>query len=471
MDPAPRTFDTDGQLDFALLSGDINPIHMDPIAARRTTFRAPLVHGVHALLWALDGLCATETGARAIESLRVSFRLPIRVGDRVRRTLAHDPAGGSTITVDLDGRPAVTVTAVLTVDSTSDVAIPTETESDSLSEPTFAEAAVSAGAVPLAIDLALCGRLFPSLEARLSHSQIAELLAATRLVGMRVPGRHSLFAEIDIHRRAATGGPAILSYRTARADARFGAVHLAIEGPTLVGTLKTFYRAPPVEQATALELAELVTPGEFSKERALVIGGSRGLGEVTAKLLAAGGADIVVTYAQGADDARRVCADVARAGGHCRPIAFDCLRPEDLVRALDDFAPTDLHYFATPSIVLGDDRTFSADRFARFCDFYVAGFAATVQAAHSVSGALRVLYPSTVFLDERPPGSGEYCAAKAAGEEVCAHLMRGLPHLRIHAPRLPRLATDQTTGLLGARPPKPELALLQALRARAPGDA
>jgi acyl dehydratase len=42
------------QEQFARLSGDRNPMHMDAVAARRTQAGKPVVHGVHTLLWALN---------------------------------------------------------------------------------------------------------------------------------------------------------------------------------------------------------------------------------------------------------------------------------------------------------------------------------------------------------------------------------------------------------------------------------
>src|ERR1700681_3331284 len=55
---ATRRFGMAEQLGFAALSGDYNPMHVDPLAARRTQPGARVVHGIHALLWALDELAA-----------------------------------------------------------------------------------------------------------------------------------------------------------------------------------------------------------------------------------------------------------------------------------------------------------------------------------------------------------------------------------------------------------------------------
>ncbi|HNC74922.1 MAG TPA: MaoC/PaaZ C-terminal domain-containing protein, partial [Elusimicrobiota bacterium] len=43
-------FDWERQNAFARLSGDANPLHVDPAAARRLLFGRAVVHGVHGVL-------------------------------------------------------------------------------------------------------------------------------------------------------------------------------------------------------------------------------------------------------------------------------------------------------------------------------------------------------------------------------------------------------------------------------------
>ena len=70
---ASRRFDQDDQTLFAQLSGDFNPIHMDPAAARRTQAGAVVVHGVHAVLWAIDKLVQLGPVKDPIASLKIQF--------------------------------------------------------------------------------------------------------------------------------------------------------------------------------------------------------------------------------------------------------------------------------------------------------------------------------------------------------------------------------------------------------------
>ena len=68
-----RTFDRKAQDDFAFFSLDRNPIHLDAIQARRTQAGQPVVHGMHAVLWALDVIARNQALPR-LRSSGSNFR-------------------------------------------------------------------------------------------------------------------------------------------------------------------------------------------------------------------------------------------------------------------------------------------------------------------------------------------------------------------------------------------------------------
>jgi nucleoside-diphosphate-sugar epimerase len=187
----------------------------------------------------------------------------------------------------------------------------------------------------------------------------------------------------------------------------------------------------------------------FRSRRALVIGGSRGLGEVVAKLLAAGGADVRLTYHRGESDARSVVEEITAGGGKAASFHLDVADPDRGMAALtaDAWQPTHLYYFATPPIFRGGFIPSEAllDRF-RQC--YVIAFATVVGAAKArAAGRLSVFYPSSTAIDERPRAMNEYIAAKLEGEELCRRLVQD-GGVDIHVERLPRLKTDQTATVM-----------------------
>jgi len=67
---------------------------------------------------------------------------------------------------------------------------------------------------------------------------------------------------------------------------------------------------------------------------ALVTGGSRGIGEAAARLLAAAGADVAITYRSAAQRARGVVAEIESSGGHGFAVKADLSRIADAGKAV-----------------------------------------------------------------------------------------------------------------------------------------
>src|SRR5665213_791706 len=96
-----RIFGMPDQIAFAAFSGDYNPIHVDAIYARRTQAGAPVVHGIHILLWALEVLLQFDLRPQTIRSFRGRFRAPLLVGDHaeIRVQRKNDCTGTAKIYV------------------------------------------------------------------------------------------------------------------------------------------------------------------------------------------------------------------------------------------------------------------------------------------------------------------------------------------------------------------------------------
>lgn len=448
-----RCFTALDQENFAALSGDYNPMHMDALAARRTQAGACVVHGMQALLWALEAV-ATQLPLARLADLEADFaqflyldetvaltvaqatpqeaRLELRVGEtRIAQYRLH--FGGRAAADGLDAPAAAHYPAAARTPLAPD----------------WAAMAQASGSVAFYRPVSAAAAAYPDLCRAISAPRVAGLLALTRLVGMVSPGLHSIFHRIQLQFTEDSGaGDALLHYATREAQALGSVVRMEVVAPGLRGSIKASRRAEPVRQPSSRQLQARAGTQRFTGHRALVIGGSRGLGELTAKLLGLAGVETIITYAQGQAEAEAVVADIRQCGGTARIMALD-LRG-DPCHALSALAcpPSSLYFFATPRISGRAGGVYSPERYREFSRFYVDAFHEVCAAlSRTATHRLQIFYPSSVFVSEPVKQMSEYAMAKAAGEVLAQQMNRFLPRLDIECVRLPRMATDQTAGI------------------------
>lgn len=427
---------SDGRL-FADLSGDYNPLHLDAVAARRTLFGRAAPHGIHVLLKALDNVALAPPA-----SIAVVFGAPCRYDEDIE-------AIGSSDRLSVIQGQFLVQTVTFAGSSQTAFAVPSGGHVARAPQDLRIDAAAHArGSVALRLDRDLCALLFPNLVTLWSSQKLAILLAATRIVGMECPGLNSVFATLSLSFRPGME----LAYEVTRVDRRMDLIKIGLSGAA-VGEITALFRRPPTQQPSVAEVAEVVGKGEFAEQTALVIGGSRGLGETTAKILAAGGAEVGITYVIGRNDAERVQNEIRAQGGSCRIFQFDVTAPAPI-----GWNPSHLYYLATPPI--RSTKAWDEAMFRQYCDFYVSGLKATLD---TCQGITHLFLPSTAFIDDPSTPFKEYVAAKVAGETAAAQIaeQRGL---RLATKRLPPLRTDQTGSIRGRPAADPLPALLAALR-------
>jgi hypothetical protein len=466
---AQRAFSYLEQERFAAASGDRNPMHMDALLARRTQAGAPVVHGIHLLLWALDSLAAARPRLPALCTIRAHFNKFVYLDEPVDVTLLQRGPTSTRLNISVGdaSRARVTLDFGNAAENRSVLSATSEDMVPGLTAPMnmdFESMAGRSGQFKFTMTPESAAALFPNATRWLGPGRIAALAASTYLVGMVCPGLRSIFSELSVHTCTESVAQNILSFCVMETDSRFQSVEQEIAGGGLAGTVKCFVRTPPVEQAAMASLAQLVGPEEFAGSVALIVGGSRGLGELTAKLISAGGGHAIVTWNTGKIDAKRVAAEIRSAGKSCETLAYDARMPaaEQLAQLAN--APTHAYYFATPAIFRPGPDIFSQKRLNEFLDIYVNGFWQLSKALRIRQPNVSLFYPSSVSVLERPKGMTEYTMAKAAGEVLCTDINQSLAPAHVTVRRLPRLPTDQTVTAIAVEVADPVQTMLPIVR-------
>ncbi|HEV8199901.1 MAG TPA: SDR family NAD(P)-dependent oxidoreductase [Candidatus Polarisedimenticolia bacterium] len=440
-----KTFNFEDQRRFAALSGDRNPIHLDPIAARRTQAGAPVVHGMHLLLWALDSFAPAAT--QPVRRIRARFNKFVYVGETATLVLPETRSDAAKLSIAIEGMAVSNLTIDLGSAGTGPVALEQLSVVDLPEEPlnvAFERMADVSGRLPLNTHATAVAELFPRAAAWLGARRLAAMATSSAVVGMLCPGLHSIYTSLSADWCDEGNAADEIAFRVTSMDARFRLVRLSIAGGGITGTVESLARVPPTAQASMVSLAGVAARDEFSGSVALIIGGSRGIGELTAKVIATGGGHVVMTYSVGRNDALAVADEIRAAGGACDVIAYDVRKPASAQLAALTQAPSHLYYFASPIIFGRQSDAFSRTKLNQFMEVYLDGFHELLRSLRDKCPNLSAFYPSSVAVVERPRGMTEYAMAKAAGEILCADMNAALAPLHITVARLPRMETDQT---------------------------
>ena len=451
------------QIAFARATGDLNPMHMDARVARRTLAGERAVHGVHAALWALE-TCAALHPLERLATLQMRFERFVLVGDRTELTIHEAGARQMRLSLSVDGVRVLTIQAAFAAERPP--AKPVEAAQAAIpAEPIVVDpAAISglAGAFRLPDPHAVVA-LAPRLARAIGPDRVAALGSLSTLIGMFVPGLHSILSKIDATLTGQADGSS-LAYAVKRFQPMLQSVTLEADGPGLAARVEGFVRPRPVEQETLRDLAALVQPGVFSDVSALIVGGSRGLGATTAKLIAAGGGAVCITYASGADEAGAVAREIRDGGGRCQVLQYDAARPVAEQFGSLEIDPSQLYHFATPRIFRQKRAPFEPACLEEMMRIYNYAFYALSLFCLDRRNTLAAFYPSTTAIDEAPRDTLEYVMAKTAGETLAATMARTIPNLTTVIERLPRVRTDQTATIFPVPAAAPSALMLPIVR-------
>ena len=436
---------------FGSLSGDHNPLHMDPVAARRLVTGRAVVHGIHTLLHMLEVLPDLVDWPQG--QIECEFLSPVCVDDEVVIAAAQGLDGALVFIASVEALPCTRITLTSRQLATKPLPLASEAHTTPRSSTPLERAPESWIAQHLRLDLPGCSFAphFPRACAQLGERRVAALALLSYFVGMVCPGQHSIFASLVIRAGNASDS---LDFHVRSFHSKYRQFQIEFGG-CICGEIKAFVRTPPQEQPITADLLEGIRAHEFEGRNAWVIGGSRGLGELAAKILGAGGADVTLTYSTGAADAHRVAEDINQSGrGRAKARRLDIAHEDFESWVQASAAPDAVLYFATPRIYRKKPSEFQPALLSEFLDFYVFKLESLCRALerHTNDHPFTLFNPSTVFIEDRPKGMAEYSIAKAAAEVLVAELPRWLRHVRVINRRLPRLSTDQTATLFGNSP-------------------
>tara|TARA_Y100000590_G_scaffold469325_1_gene656176 strand:- start:2015 stop:3418 length:1404 start_codon:yes stop_codon:yes gene_type:complete len=437
-----RSFSKLDTKNFSRLSGDYNPIHIDQVYARKTITGTCVVHGMHNLLWVLELVANKDSGF--FKEINAQFINPVFVDCEVKYRWEPKTnfftmySGGEKVAVvyfdmlvknfNKEDSHGLEIKKLLNK--------PTNLNPKDVSEKSSLNPYYSG-------ESHLADSMFPCLSKKIGKGLVCQIASLSEVVGMQVPGLHSLFSSVEIKIKRNIGIPKIYINSF---NKRYQMVKLGCQYKDLDAKLEAVFRPPPVEIPSCKNIKTILKTEDFSKVKALIVGGSRGLGAWVAKILALGGAKVTITYNLGKRDAEEIQEDIIKSGGHCRVLKITIKK--SFQSNIPDYDFNQMFYFASSRIAQNKNRNFDNSMYKEFYSIYVQGFVKLIE--QSIQKNVKcVFYPSTVFIDESNQMFQEYMKAKLEGELFCKKINKE-NQIKILHPRLPKMLTDQTASLISS---------------------
>lgn len=361
-------------------------MHVDPVIARRYQFGSTVVHGVCGFFKAIDILLGHYKHSKYIVSVKVQFTKPVRHDDKVYLDSSDITGNRVKLALSVGGKKVQIIDLVFAEKTVPEPAVAEKMVDLSLGTPqpvdlTFADVISLDTTFDLIWVPELIQLMFPNVKCYLPDNQTAVLLGLTNIVGMQCPGMDSIFAGFNIN---FSHGKSVfdptMHYKVIKNDSRFSLITIGIFHSTAKGCIEALFRPKFILQPRCSVLVTLVSKDVFANQKALVIGGSRGIGEVIAKLIAAGGGQVIITYAHGQSDAEKIVQDIRDNGGKCDALSYNVLLPTtQITDCFNGDGVSHIYYFSSPVIEKSDQSVWDDVIFQKFYKIYMLGLARLIE--------------------------------------------------------------------------------------------
>jgi len=456
-------------VEFSQLTGDCNPLHLSQGFARKSMFRQQIVQGMLLVAFtsALDFLHLEGYTSIPIH-LSGQFIEPAYVGDQLSlegKIRDVDEKGGLvevTYSVRKGEKDVVAVKGsmeVKYVDTKRDredgshvyephhqatmAVVPLKLRELTLEEISVKDREefnfmISENSISALMEILSEGNLekdkisFLAKMTKFGYPNLLAMMLFSTSVGMCIPGKHATFlsfnAEVNkffkkdvLYRLKSEVTHVSSSTRIIKNDILIDQPE-SENGTCLRGKVSILVNPSPAEVPSIHELKESALDLRLEGKVVLVTGASRGIGETTAKLFSLYGAQVIINYFRGEEDAKRIANEIEEEGGKVVAVHADVTDPKQvqgmIKRVVEKFRRIDvLVNNAVKDFKPIEFSTLTWEDIQKDVDVIVRGAfncCKEVIPLMSKQGGGKIINIGTVATDNPPPKQIKYVVAKSA---------------------------------------------------------
>ena len=305
---------------FSKISGDWNPIHHDLVIARRLIAGEIVLHGIASLLWAINYYLKENNPS--ISYIRCNFIHPITLDKEYFLTIEAENDYAADLVIFSDQQPCLK--ASLEFLGTKNTQNPRYKKPNILmpEEHTFNQLKNSKGRIHPIYKNKELNDIYPNIYKNIGLMPLASIICLSRLVGMHCPGMNSLFSSFKLNIKNKDSKNQ-MDWNVSRHSIQIAPIKINFDGGGLMGELEVFYRPEKVNQKNISSIKNEVKDNQFIDQNALIIGGSRGLGELVTKIIVAGGGKAIASYFNGKQDIKNLESNIKKNNLKIKSLKLD----------------------------------------------------------------------------------------------------------------------------------------------------
>lgn len=429
------------QLNFIKISADKNPIHLIEKNLSKLNLEGTVVHGMNVVLKSLDMLTKEKIiKPSQIYQIKCKFAKMIFLDEVIKINFNFENKKKIFISIYSKGVLCIILELFFNNKLLTDENIKLKNKiinslpkNNSLKHK---KKLIKINHVPLIKQIS---KSYPYLSKNLNYKIISSLIMMSTSVGMYWPGKNSLFVGFNIFLKKIKKKD--INLKILKTDNRTGYSIINYKSYNCIGKIFTFFTQERAQQPSLTYLSKRIPKRALIKHKALIIGGSRGLGELTAKIIATSGGNVTITYNNNQMLAKNLLKIFNKRKLRLRIKKFKINKNGNFNnKTLKNCNYNCLYYFATPLIYRQKNIKFDKKIFRDFNNIYSKALIKIIKSLKIKN--LIIFYPSTVYNFRKNKNFSEYIHAKRDGVNKLKNMERKFKIVPV-IKKLPPFKTDQ----------------------------